>query len=105
MNIGMVIVTLLHTKGLPNAEELVIGDKTSCRLLLDIKGLQGGPSSIGVILMLPDVYSLLWHNVEHDFTLPLPFDKIFTIANATPGVIQGYFDYALTTVKQDFCHS
>jgi len=34
-------------RGLPDAEELVMGDKTSCRLLLDIEGLQGDPSSVG----------------------------------------------------------
>jgi len=31
-------------RGLPNAEEFVIGHKTSCRLLLNIKSLKGGPS-------------------------------------------------------------
>jgi len=55
-------------RGLPDAEELIIGHKTSCRLLLNTEGLQGSPSGAGVILVLPDVYSLLWHNVEHDFT-------------------------------------
>jgi len=55
-------------RGLPDAEELVIGNKRSCRLLLDIESLQGDPSSVGIVLVLPDVHSLLWYNVEHDFT-------------------------------------
>jgi len=36
--------------------------------LLDIEGLKGGSSGVEVVLVLPDVYLLLWHDVEHDFT-------------------------------------
>jgi len=33
--------------------------------------LKSGPSGVGVILVLPDVYLQLWHNVEYEFTSSL----------------------------------
>ena len=51
----------------PNAEELIIGNKMSASLLLDKEVFQDLPSGNRIVLMLPDVYSLVRSNMEHDF--------------------------------------
>ena len=60
---------LLRT--LLNAKELVISNKTSSNLLLNIKILQGCPSFDWIILMLSDVELLCWGNAEHHLTSSL----------------------------------
>ena len=58
-------------RALPDAEKLIIGNKTSTSLLLDIEWLESGPSSSGVILVYLDVHPLVWRNIEHELTSSL----------------------------------
>ena len=51
----------------PDAKNLIIGDKTSSGLLLDKEVLQSLSSGNKIVLMLPNVYSLVRSDVEHDF--------------------------------------
>ena len=53
---------------LSDGEKLVICNETSAGFLLHIEHLQHLPSSSGVVLLSPNVNSLIWHQIEHQLS-------------------------------------
>ena len=58
-----------------DGKELIISHKASAGFLLHIECLQRLPSGSGVVLLSPNVNSLIWHQIEHQLSSsPVLFD-------------------------------